>query len=661
MIDGPSTKNAASSQSTVGELTLVLPDGATRTVPFGTLPADVVRSIGERLLNAAVAVSVGGEIQDLMTPLRQGGAFRVLTERDAAALGVLRHSAAHVLATAVRRLRPDAKIGFGPAIDEGFYYDFEVQTPFTPDDLETFESEMRKVVAEKYPFVREEVGMTEARKRFTDDPLKLERLDDFTDPNEIISTYTDGPFVDLCRGPHVPDTGRLKHFKLLHTAGAYWRGDEKRQMLQRIYGTAFFKKDELEQYLFRIEEAKKRDHRKLGRELDLFQFHAVSPGAAFWTPRGTILYNTLVDFVRERQRADFHEVKTPLLYNKALWEQSGHWGKYRENMFLVLDKETGEHDMSLKPMNCPSHYVYYLSGKHSYRELPLRLVTFDVLHRNELTGALSGLTRVRQFAQDDCHVFLREDQIAQEVRFLLEFILGHYRAFGLEATLKFATRPDQRIGDDAMWDRAEDGLRRALEATGMAYEMKPGDGAFYGPKIDFDVTDSLGRAWQLGTIQLDYANPENFDLQYVGQDNANHRPVIIHRAVSGSFERFIAILIEHFAGAFPTWLAPEQVRVLPISEDQGDVAARLLAAGIRAHLDARSETLKYRVAEGARMKVPYMCVIGRREAEADQVAVNTRGAGEGQKPAPVGVDEFIARVKGEVVARSLKLEAGLTA
>ena len=644
------------------DLTLVLPDGATRTVAAGTLPADVVRSIGERLLQAAVAVTIDGEEQDLMTPLRKGGAFRVLTERDPAALAVLRHSAAHVLATAVRRLRPDAKIGFGPAIEDGFYYDFGVDKPFTPEDLEKFEAEMRKVVADKYDFVRAEVDMPEARKRFADDPLKLERLDDFTDPREIISTYTDGPFVDLCRGPHVPNTGRLKHFKLLHTAGAYWRGDEKRQMLQRIYGTAWFRKEELDQYLFRIEEARKRDHRKLGRELDLFQFHPVSPGAAFSTPRGTILYNTLVEFVRERQSRDFLEVKTPLLYNKTLWEQSGHWGVYRENMFLVLDKETGEHDMSLKPMNCPSHYVYYLSGKHSYRELPLRLVTFDVLHRNELTGALSGLTRVRQFAQDDCHVFLREDQIADEVRFLLEFILGHYRTFGLDATLKFATRPDERIGDDAMWDRAEDGLRRALEATGMRYELKPGDGAFYGPKIDFDVTDSLGRAWQLGTIQLDYANPENFDLHYVGQDNANHRPVIIHRAVSGSFERFIAILIEHFAGAFPTWLAPEQVRVLPISEDQGPAAERVVRrlqdAGLRAHLDARSETLKYRVAEGARMKIPYMCVIGRREAEADQVAVNTRGAGEGQKPAPVGVDEFIARVKREIAERALTLGAG---
>ena len=660
MIDRPESATAVAGS----ELTLVLPDGATRTVPAGTLPADVVRTIGERLLQAAVAVSVDGEIQDLMTPLRKGGAFRVLTERDADALTVLRHSAAHVLATAVRRLRPDAKIGFGPAIEDGFYYDFEVASPFTPEDLEKFEAEMRKVVAEKYPFVREEVGMAEARRRFVDDPLKLERLDDFTDPNEIISTYTDGPFVDLCRGPHVPDTGRLKHFKLLTNAAAYWRGDEKRQTLQRIYGTAFFRKDELEQYLYRIEEAKKRDHRKLGRELDLFQFHSVSPGAAFWTPRGTTLYNTLVDFVRARQRDDFQEIKTPLIYNKALWERSGHWGKYRENMFLILDKETEEHDMSLKPMNCPSHYLYYASSKHSYRELPLRLTTFDVLHRNELTGALSGLTRVRQFQQDDCHVFLREDQIADEVKFLAEFITGHYATFGLTATAKFATRPEQRIGDDAMWDRAESALKSALEATGLAYELKAGDGAFYGPKIDFDVTDSLGRAWQLGTIQLDYANPENFDLTYTGADNADHRPVIIHRAVSGSFERFIAILIEHFAGAFPTWLAPEQVRVLPIADDQRDVAVgivtRMRDAGIRAELDARSETLKYRIAEGARMKIPYMCVVGRREAESDQVAVNTRGAGEGQKPAPVGVDEFIARLRDEIAGRSLTLTAGAT-
>ena len=645
---------------TAPPLTLTLPDGSQRTVPAGTLPSDVVKSIGERLLQAAVAVEVNGAVQDLMTPLRSSGTFRVLTERDSPALDVLRHSAAHVLATAVRRLRPDAKIGFGPAIDEGFYYDFEVAEPFTPEDLAAFENEMRKVAAEKYPFVREEVNRPGAQRRFADDPLKLERLAELGD-DEIISTYTDGPFVDLCRGPHVPDTSRLKHFKLTHTAGAYWRGDSRRQMLQRIYGTAFFQKADLDAHLQRIEEARKRDHRVVGRQLDLFMMHQFAPGAVFWTERGTTLFNALNDFIRERQRDDFLEIKTPLLYNKGLWELSGHWGKYRENMFLVLDTETREHDFSLKPMNCPSHYLLYLSKKHSYRELPLRYVTFDVLHRNEVTGALSGLTRVRQFQQDDCHVFITEDQIKDEVHFLLRFILGYYETFGLSAKLKFATRPETRIGEDQLWDRAESALRAALEATGMEYELKPGDGAFYGPKNDFDVTDSIGRPWQLGTIQLDYNAPERFDLTYVGEDNNAHRPVVIHRAVSGSLERFIAILIEHFAGAFPVWLAPEQVRVLPITDEYCEyarsVTKRLHDAGVRVHLDARSETLKYRVAEGARMKVPYMVVVGRREAEQGTVAVNVRGAGKEQKPNAVPLDTFVARVAEENRTRSLVLAA----
>ena len=635
-------------------LTLTLPDGATREVAPGTLPKDVVASIGPRLLLAAVAVSVDGEVQDLMTPLRKGGAFAVITDKDPRALQVLRHSGAHVLATAVRRLRPDAKIGFGPAIDDGFYYDFEVEKPFTPEDLEAFESEMRKVAAEKLPFVRAEVTQLEAQKVFADDPLKIERLADFEGTDEVISTYTDGSFTDLCRGPHVPDTSYLKHFKLLHTAGAYWRGDEKRQMLQRIYATAFFKKEELEAHLHRIEEAKRRDHRVLGKALDLFQFFPVSPGAAFWSPRGTTLYNTVEAFVRERQREDFLEVKTPLLYTKKLWEQSGHWGKYKENMFLVLNSETNEHDMSLKPMNCPSHYLYFTSHKHSYRELPIRYVTFDVLHRNEVSGALSGLTRVRQFAQDDCHVFLREDQIADEVKFLMNFILGYYDAFGLPATLRFATRPPVRIGSDELWDRAEASLRGALEATGRPYELKPGDGAFYGPKIDFDVTDSIGRQWQLGTIQLDYNAPERFDMEYVGEDNASHRPVVIHRAVSGSFERFLAILIEHFAGAFPVWLAPEQVRVLPISDELAPVAAevtrRMKDAGIRAHL-ATDESLNYRIRQAEVMKVPYMAVIGKREAEAGTIAVRVRG--EGKKQEVVSVESFIERVRSEIAARAL--------
>ncbi|MBI5601332.1 MAG: threonine--tRNA ligase [Gemmatimonadetes bacterium] len=635
-------------------LTLTLPDGATREVAPGTLPKDVVASIGPRLLLAAVAVSVDGEVQDLMTPLRKGGAFTVITEKDPRALAVLRHSGAHVLATAVRRLRPDAKIGFGPAIDDGFYYDFEVEKPFTPEDLEAFEAEMRKVAAEKLPFVRAEVSQAEAQVVFADDPLKIERLADFEGTDEVISTYSDGGFTDLCRGPHVPDTSYLKHFKLLHTAGAYWRGDEKRQMLQRIYATAFFKKEDLDAHLHRIEEAKRRDHRVLGKALDLFQFFPVSPGAAFWSPRGTTLYNTVEAFVRERQREDFLEVKTPLLYTKKLWEQSGHWGKYKENMFLVLNSETNEHDMSLKPMNCPSHYLYYTSHKHSYRELPIRYVTFDVLHRNEVSGALSGLTRVRQFAQDDCHVFLREDQIADEVKFLMNFILGYYDAFGLPATLRFATRPPVRIGSDELWDRAEASLRAALEATGRPYELKPGDGAFYGPKIDFDVTDSIGRQWQLGTIQLDYNAPERFDLEYVGEDNASHRPVVIHRAVSGSFERFLAILIEHFAGAFPVWLAPEQVRVLPISDELAAVAAevtrRMKEAGIRAHL-ATDESLNYRIRQAEVMKVPYMAVIGKREAEAGTIAVRVRG--EGKKQEVVSVESFIERVRSEIASRAL--------
>jgi threonyl-tRNA synthetase len=635
-------------------LVLTLPDGATRDVPPGTLPRDVVASIGERLLKAAIAVSVDGEIIDLRTPLRRGGAFKVLTEKDHESLGVLRHSGAHILATAVRRLRPEAKIGFGPAIEDGFYYDFEVAEPFTPEDLAAFEDEMRKVVAERFPFEREEVDRAEALRRFADDPLKLERIEDLGD-DEVISTYTDGPFIDLCRGPHVPDTSYLKHFKLLHTAGAYWRGDERRQMLQRIYATAWWKKEDLDAYLFRIEEAKRRDHRLLGKTLDLFMFHPVAPGAAFWTDRGTTIVNEINAFLRELQRDAYHEVRTPLLFNKLLWEQSGHWGKYRENMFLVLNTETNEHDMSLKPMNCPSHYVLYGAKKHSYRELPLRYCTYDVLHRNELTGALSGLTRVRQFQQDDCHVFLMESQIADEVKRLSRFILDYYATFGLTARVKFATRPETRVGTDEMWDRAEAALLAALEATGLPYEHKPGDGAFYGPKIDFDVQDSLGRHWQLGTIQLDYAAPERFDLEYVGEDNASHRPVVIHRAVSGSFERFMAILIEHFAGAFPVWLAPEQVRVMPISDDLAGVAAdvtrRMKAAGIRAHLDDRSDTLNYRIRDGELLKVPYMAVVGKREADAGTIAVRERG--KGRKQDVVAVDAFIDRVTAEIRSRAL--------
>ena len=633
---------------------ITLPDGSVRELPSGTTGAELARQIGPGLAKAALAIRVNGQVRDLSRPLDADAEVAILTDRDPAALELLRHSAAHILATAVREVFPGAGIGFGPPIEDGFYYDFDVPRPFTPEDLEKIETVMRDVAARDYPFEREVVDRNEANRRFGDDPLKLERIAELGS-DEIITVYTDGPFVDLCRGPHLPGTGRLKHFKLLHGAGAYWRGDERRQMLQRIYGTAWFKQEDLDAYLHRLEESRKRDHRKVGRELDLFFFHPWAPGAAFWTERGTIMVNQLNDYLRELQRDEYQEIRTPLLYNKALWELSGHWGKYRDNMFLVLDRETGEHDFSLKPMNCPSHYLMYSARKHSYRELPLRYCTYDVLHRNEVSGALSGLTRVRQFQQDDCHVFLMESQIAEEVKRLAGFILGFYRTFGLTATVKFATRPPERVGDDAMWDRAEAGLRDALEATGLPYELKPGDGAFYGPKIDFDVSDSIGRKWQLGTIQLDYAAPERFELIYVGDDNTEHRPVVIHRAVCGSFERFMAILIEHFAGNFPVWLAPEQVRVLPISAEQRDAAASVLArvraAGLRGHLDASHETLNYRIRAGEVAKVPYMLVIGQREAGSDSVALRVRGAGTKQEV--LTVDGFLARVGEEVRTRAV--------
>ncbi|HUL04022.1 MAG TPA: threonine--tRNA ligase [Gemmatimonadales bacterium] len=636
------------------EISVTLPDGSVRTLPSGATGADLARAIGPGLAKAALAIRVNGDVWDLSRPLPDGKKATIVTDKDPAALDVLRHSSAHVLATAVRQVFPQAKIGFGPPIEDGFYYDFEVPTPFTPEDLERIEAKMREVVQADYPFVRDEVSRADAKRLFVDDPLKLERIDDLG-PNEVISIYVDGPFVDLCRGPHVPSTGRIKHFKLLHAAGAYWRGDSRRQMLQRIYGTAWFTKEDLERYVHRLEEAAKRDHRKVGRELDLFMFHHWAPGAPFWTSRGTTMINELNGYLRLLQRDGYQEIKTPLLYNKGLWEQSGHWGKYQENMFLVLDTETKQPDFSLKPMNCPSHYLMYLAGKHSYRELPLRYCTYDVLHRNEVSGALSGLTRVRQFQQDDCHIFLMERQITDEVKRLVDLILGYYRTFGLTAELKFCTRPAVRIGDDAMWDRAEAALRGALETIGLPYVLSPGDGAFYGPKIDFHVADSIGRTWQLGTIQLDYAAPERFGLVYVGEDNTEHRPVVIHRAVSGSFERFMAILIEHFAGAFPLWLAPEQVRMLPIADGQlaaaRGVHERLRAAGIRSHLDERSETLNYKIRDGEIHKVPYLAVVGEREAQAGTVAIRQRGAGN--KQVVVSVDEFVKTLSEEIRTRSL--------
>src|SRR5687768_12079144 len=650
----------------MSQVTVTLPDGSTKEIPPGAPVKAVAEAISPRLADAALAAFVGDKMVDLTYPLTDDATVRIVTNKSPEALELYRHSTAHLLAAAVTALFPKVQCGIGPPIDDGFFYDFVVEKPFVPEDLEAIEAKMKELASKDFIYERQLWPRQEAIDFFTrrGEPLKVQLIEEKTAGQPTVSVYTikdKDTFVDFCVGPHVPSTGRLKAFKLTATSNAYWKGDAKNAPMQRVYGTAFFSQKELDEHLARIEEAKKRDHRKLGRELDLFQIHPVAPGAAFWTPRGTTLYNTLVEFCQTRQKAAFQEIKTPLLYNKALWEQSGHWGKYRENMFLVLNTESNDHDMGLKPMNCPSHHLYYATARRSYRELPLRLVTFDVLHRNELAGSLSGLTRVRQFAQDDCHVYLREDQIAEEVKFLMDFILGHYEAFGLTASLKFATRPEQRIGDDAMWDRAETGLRKALEATGRAYTVNEGDGAFYGPKIDFDVTDSLGRAWQLGTIQLDYAAPERFDLNYVGQDNAEHRPVVIHRAVCGSLERFIAILIEHYAGAFPLWLAPVQVVLLPIADRHAAYAAtvrdRLAAAGLRAELDGRQEKIGYKIREAQLQKVPYMLVVGDREAAEGTIAVRTRSGGD---QGARSVDEFIRAALLEIAARG-EPEAGLAA
>jgi threonyl-tRNA synthetase len=622
---------------TVATIRVTLPDGSLREVATGTNALAVATSIGPRLAKDALVAVVDGVPVDLARPIVRDAALQILTHKDAAALEVLRHSTAHATAQAVQELFPGTKIGQGPVIEGGFYYDFDRSEPFTEDDLAKIEERMREIVARNLPIERIELPKDEAIAFFEREGEPYKVYFATTKGDATVTIYRQGTWTDFCRGPHVPSTGRLKAFKLLSVAGAYWLGDEKNKMLQRIYGTAFFTQAELDEHLRLLEEARKRDHRKLGRELDLFMFHPFAPGAAFWTERGTTVFNVLNAYMREIQREDYREIKTPLMYNRKLWELSGHWGKYRDNMFLVLDNESGEHEYSLKPMNCPSHYVYYASKGHSYRELPLRFTTYDVLHRNERSGTLSGLTRVRQFQQDDCHVFLREDQIEGEVKRLATFILSYYESFGLKATLKFATRPAQRIGDDAMWDRAEGALKGALAATGLPYESNPGDGAFYGPKIDFDVADSLGRKWQLGTIQLDYAAAERFGLEYIGEDNAPHRPVIIHRAVNGSFERFIAILIEHFAGAFPLWLAPEQIAVLPITDRINgyaeEVRKQCAAAGFRAKLDDRSEKIGAKIRDAQLQKVPFMLVLGDREASERTVAVRSRrGGDEGAVP-----------------------------
>jgi threonyl-tRNA synthetase len=639
---------------------VTLPDGSQREAPAGTTPRQIAEGIGAGLARAALAARVNGEVWDLDRPIESDASLAILTEKDPEALELLRHSSAHILATAVRELFPTAGIGFGPPIEDGFYYDFQVDRPFTPEDLQRLEAKMAEVASRDFPFVREVVDRAEARRRFADDPLKLERIAELGD-DETITVYTDGPFVDLCRGPHIPRTGRLKHFKLLHAAGAYWRGDEKRQMLQRIYGTAWFKKDDLDAYLHRLEEARRRDHRVLGKQLDLFSIQeVVGPGLVFWHPKGAMIKWLLTRAVEDDNiQSGYDLVSTPNITREELFKISGHLPLYEANQYPPMaagHEEAEDVRYRVKPMNCPMHALIYKSVQRSYRDLPVRLSEVANVYRNERSGVLHGLLRVRGLSMDDAHIFCTTDQVEDEIFLCLGQVDRLVReTFGFELDFEVSTRPPERLGDDATWERAEAMLKRALERKGIPYTVDEGGGAFYGPKIDIKFRDAIGRLWQGPTIQLDFNLPERFQLEYTGPDNKPHQPVMIHRAIYGTLERFIGNLIEHFAGAFPVWLAPEQVRVIPISDAQADaahqLAGRLKAAGLRAHVDARNETLNYRIREGEVQKIPYMAVVGQREAESDSLALRVRGAGKKQEV--MTVEAFLARIGEEVRTRAM--------
>ncbi len=644
----------------MASVTLTLPDGSTKEVAKGTPLSEFIRaSIGPGLAKAAIVARLDETLVDLSTPVERDAKLEVLTNKSREALDVVRHDAAHVMASVVQRLYPGTQVTIGPAVEEGFYYDFFREQPFTPADLETIEKAVNEEIARDLPFVRSEISADEAIALFEGkgEKFKVEIVRDIVAKGaKTLTLYTHGDWVDFCLGPHSPSTSKIGVVKLLNVAGAYWRGNSANPMLQRIYGTAFFDKKALEAHLKQIEEAKKRDHRRLGPQLGLFMFHEFAPGAAFWLPNGTTFFNILQGSMRELVLANgYQEVKTPLLFDKRLWERSGHWGKYRENMFLVLDSESDPKlgidercSQSLKPMNCPSHHLIFGMRKRSYRELPIRFYTSDVLHRNEASGTLGGLTRVRQFQQDDAHIYLMESQVKDEVFAIVGLMKRVYDAFGLTFNARFSTRPAMRLGGDDLWDRAEGALRSALEATGLPWELCKGDGAFYGPKIDFEVTDSLGRKWQLCTIQLDYLAGERFEMKYTGSDNADHRPVVIHRAIYGSFERFTAILVEHFAGAFPTWLAPVQARILGVAERHSSYAretcAKLRALGFRVEVDDRNETLGSKIRDAQLEKIPYACIVGDNEAAQGSVSPRRFG-GEDLKAMPL--ERFVQLLDAE--------------
>ena len=633
-------------------INITLPDASVRQFPGAVTVADVARAIGPGLAKAALAGRLDGELVDTSTLIERDASLALVTERDAEGVEIIRHSTAHLLAYAVKELFPGAQVTIGPVIDNGFYYDFSMKRPFTPEDLVAIEKRMAELAKRDIPVSREVMPRDEAVAFFKGlgEHYKAEIIASIPS-NEPISLYREGDFVDLCRGPHVPSTGRLKVFKLMKVAGAYWRGDSKNEMLQRIYGTAWARKEDQDAWLHQIEEAEKRDHRRIGRQLDLFHMQDEAPGMVFWHPRGWTIWQEIEQYMRAQLDADgYREVRTPLVMDRVLWERSGHWENYRENMFTT---ESESRDYAVKPMNCPGHVQIFNHGLRSYRELPLRLAEFGSCHRNEPSGALHGLMRVRGFVQDDAHIFCTDEQVQPEAGRFIDLLQRVYADFGFtDILVKLSTRPAKRIGSDEAWDRAEQALAAALDAKGLAWEPNPGEGAFYGPKIEFSLKDSIGRVWQCGTLQLDFALPGRLGAEYVAEDNTRKVPVMLHRAVLGSLERFIGILIENHAGAMPMWLSPVQAVVLTISEGQAayasDLLARLRAAGVRAEADLRNEKITYKIREHSLNKVPYQLVVGDKEVAAGTVAVRARG---NRDLGTVAVDALLAMLREEIARK----------
>jgi len=634
-------------------INISLKDGSRREYPEGISLLQIAESISSKLAKNAVAALFNHKVMDLNTKIYHDGELELLDFEDDKARNVYRHSSSHIMAQAVKRLWPNTKFAIGPAIDKGFYYDFDTEHIFTPEDFARIEKEMESIIKSNYPIVRKELPKEEAIQFFAErnEEYKVELIKDLAE-DAVISLYQQGEFVDLCAGPHLPSTGKVKAVKLMSLAGAYWRGNERNKMLQRIYATSFPKQALLDDYLNKLEEAKKRDHRKLGKELGLFVLLDEGPGFPFFLPKGMVLRNELEQYWREQhQKAGYQEIRTPIILNRELWERSGHWDHYKENMYFT---KIDEQDFAVKPMNCPGGILVYKQNLHSYRELPLRIGEMGLVHRHEMSGVLHGLMRVRAFTQDDAHIFMLPEQIIDEIKGVMKLVDLFYKQFGFSYFVELSTQPENSMGSKEDWDAATDALKQALDENGLQYKINEGDGAFYGPKIDFHLQDSLDRTWQCGTIQLDFQMPEKFDLTYIGEDGEKHRPVMIHRVIYGSMERFIGILTEHFAGAFPTWLAPVQVRVLPITERQHEYAqqviTRLRSEGVRVEIDKRSEKIGYKIREGQLQKIPYLLVVGDKEVQANTIAVRHRKEGD---LGALGLEEFVATITAQIKNRTV--------